>query len=230
MAQDVEPLRIKKSTCHKRDALTQDQAQKLLAAIDGDDEKSIRDRAIIALALQCGLRTCEIERANVEDLTDAGGYFELVVQGKGCTSKDSEQIVKVAPQVAAMIFKYWAARGDKVKADSLYSSDAQRPMFTSTSRNQYGSKAARLSAQSVGKMIKARMKAVGVDSKKITAHSTRHFAATCAIKAGVDLREVSAMLRHASLNVTMTYLHDLDKKTRRAELAVADTLFGGVVA
>ena len=230
VAQDVEPLRIKKSTCHKRDALTQDQAQKLLAAIVGDDEKSLRDRAIVALALQCGLRTVEIERANVDDLTDAGGYYELVVQGKGCTSKDSEQVVKVAPQVAAMIFKYWAARGDKVKADSLYSSDAQLPMFTSTSRNQYGSKAARLSAQSIGKMIKSRLKAVGVDSKKITAHSTRHFAATCAIMAGVDLREVSAMLRHASLNVTMTYLHDLDKKNRRAELAVADTLFGGVVA
>ena len=100
VARDVEPLRIKKSTCHKRDALTQDQAQKLLAAIVGNDEKSLRDRAIVALALQCGLRTVEIERANVDDLTDAGGYFELVVQGKGDTSKDSEQVVKVAPRVA----------------------------------------------------------------------------------------------------------------------------------
>lgn len=33
------------------------------------------------------------------------------------------------------------------------------------------------------------------------------------------------MLRHSSLVVTSTYLHDLDLKRRRAELAVADVLF-----
>ena len=220
---DSEPLRLKKKLAHKKDALSKAQAQKLLASVVGEDVISLRDKAIIALCLTCGLRTCEVERANVEDLTDCGNYFTLEVMGKGSTSKDAT--VKVSPMTAQLIQKYLAARGN-VGKEKLFSSEAQTPLFTSESNNS--SKGKRLSAQSVGKMIKARLKAIGINSKKITAHSTRHFAATCAIMAGVDIREVSAMLRHSSLNVTLCYLHDVSLQTRRAELAVADSLFGGV--
>ena len=74
-------------------------------------------------------------------------------------------------------------------------------------------------------MIKAAMLAAGIVDKKITAHSTRHYAATTAIKAGIDIREVAAMLRHTSIVITSVYLHDLSLQTRRAELAVANKLF-----
>jgi len=223
VAADCEPLKLRKASTHAKNALTQNQAQMLLKSIAGDSVIALRDKAIVALCLQCGLRTIEVERANVEDLTDAGDYYTLAVMGKGHESKD--QTVKVARPVATLICKYLAARG-QVDKDNLTSKNEETPLFTSTARNSSNGK--RLSAQSVGKMIKARMKAIGINSKAITAHSTRHFAATCAIKAGVDLREVSAMLRHSSINVTMTYLHDISLETRRAELAVADSLFGGV--
>lgn len=223
VAADCEPLKLRKSSTHAKNALTQNQAQMLLKSIAGDSVIALRDKAIVALCLQCGLRTIEVERANVEDLTDAGDYYTLAVMGKGHESKD--QTVKVARPVATLIYKYLAARGS-VDKDNLTSKNEETPLFTSTARNSSNGK--RLSAQSVGKMIKARMKAIGINSKAITAHSTRHFAATCAIKAGVDLREVSAMLRHSSINVTMTYLHDISLETRRAEVAVADSLFGGV--
>jgi len=223
VAADCEPLKLRKASTHAKNALTQNQAQMLLKSITGDSVIALRDKAIVALCLQCGLRTIEVERANVEDLTDAGDYYTLAVLGKGHESKD--QTVKVARPVATLICKYLAARG-QVDKDNLTSKNEETPLFTSTARNSSNGK--RLSAQSVGKMIKARMKAIGINSKAITAHSTRHFAATCAIKAGVDLREVSAMLRHSSINVTMTYLHDISLETRRAELAVADSLFGGV--
>ena len=223
VAADCEPLKLRKASTHAKNALTQNQAQMLLKSIAGDSVIALRDKAIVALCLQCGLRTIEVERANVEDLTDAGDYYTLAVMGKGHESKD--QTVKVARPVATLICKYLAARGE-VDKDNLTSKNEETPLFTSTARNSSNGK--RLSAQSVGKMIKARMKAIGINSKAITAHSTRHFAATCAIKAGVDLREVSAMLRHSSINVTMTYLHDISLETRRAEMAVADSLFGGV--
>ncbi len=216
VAKDATPLKLRKAQHHNKKALSTAQAQKLMAAVKGDDIVALRDRAIIALALQCGLRTVELERANVEDLKDAGDYYTLDVQGKGRTSKD--ETVKVALPVANLILQYLAARGN-------VANDA--PLFVSTSHNRtkYGE---RLSAQSVGKLIKRYMKSVGIDDKKITPHSCRHFAATTAIKAGVDIREVSAMLRHSSLNVTMCYLHDISLETRRAELAVADTLFSGI--
>lgn len=213
-------LKNKKKQTHSRKSLSLQQAKNLLASVKGDDEKAMRDRCIIALSLQTGLRTCEIERMDVKDLgDDEGGYHLLAVQGKGELTKN--RFVKVSPTVAKMIYAYWDKRG-------VVSDDS--PAFTSTSgnrnwsKNKYGS---RLSAQSVGKLIKRHMLAADIKDKQITAHSTRHFAATTAIKAGVELREVSAMLRHTSVVITSTYLHDLSEETRRAELAVADSLFGG---
>lgn len=218
IATDAAPLKIRKATTHKKSALSDEQAKKLLGAVKGDSLLERRDRAILALALQTGVRTCEISRANRGDLYQEGDDWFLDVQGKGRVEKDST--VRVASAVAELVQKYLDLRG--VVGDD-------EPLFASTSRNanwQKNSYGVRLSEQSIGKMIKRMMKSVGIDDRKITAHSTRHFAATCAIKAGVDMREISAMLRHSSLTVTAIYLHDLSVKTRRAELAVANSLFG----
>lgn len=216
IAADAEPLKLRKSRTHNKKALTTEQARKLLSVVKGDNLIARRDRAIIALALQTGVRTCEIARANVGNFQQAAGFWTLEVQGKGRLTAD--EIVKVAEPVAELINAYLSLRGSVADDE---------PLFASTSRNnsKYG---VCLSAQSIGKMIKARMKSVGIDDKKLSAHSTRHFSATCAIKAGVDIREVAAMLRHTSIVVTSTYLHDLSVESRRAEMVVADSLFGGV--
>lgn len=215
---DCAPLKLRKSSTHKKKALSDKQAKALLNAVKGNNLIALRDRAIIALCLQCGLRTVEISRANVGDFKDAGDYWTLDVIGKGHLQADDT--VKVAPQVAKLILDYLNLRG-KVADDE--------PLFVSTSHNvswKANSYGVRLSEQSIGKLIKRYMLAVGIKDKKITAHSCRHYAATTAIKSGCDIREVSQMLRHSSLVITSTYLHDLSLETRRAELKVADALFG----
>ena len=217
VAADCVPLKLRKATTHKKKALSDVQAKKLLAAVKGSSVIALRDKAIIALALQTGLRTCEISRANVGDFKDCGAYWTLDIIGKGHVIADAT--VKVAPVVAEMVQAYLDKRGNVADDEPLFVSTSHNVTWTA---NSYGR---RLSEQSVGKLIKAYMKAAGISDKKITAHSTRHFAATTAIKAGIDIREVSAMLRHTSVVVTSTYLHDLSLETRRAELAVADALF-----
>ena len=217
---------FKKATTHAKKALSPAQAQKMLAVVGkGDSLMARRDRAIVALALQTGVRTIEIERAKRGDFTpneDGEGYL-LAVTGKGHSTADAT--VRVAPAVADLILSYLDARGAVENSE---------PLFASTSRNnsKYG---ARFSAQSVQKLIKRVMVEAGIRSrdaktdvnKKITPHSCRHFAATTAIKAGVDIREVAAMLRHTSVNITAIYLHDMQATTRRAEMAVAESLFDG---
>lgn len=216
VAAGMEPLKLRKATTHNKKSLSDTQAKRLLAVVKGDNIISLRNKAIIALCLTCGLRTVEVARANVGDFHEDEGYYTLDVIGKGHQKADAT--VKIAPVVAQMIQAYLDKRGNVADDE---------PLFTSTSNNnsKYGN---RYSEQSVGKMIKSYMKDAGIKDKKITAHSTRHFAATTAIKAGVDIREVSAMLRHTSVVVTSVYLHDISLETRRAELAVADSLFGGV--
>ena len=213
VAADVR-LKLRKTTTHSKRALTQSQAQALMASVKGDDALARRDRAVIALALTCGLRTVEISRADRGDLRDdgQGGYF-LSVQGKGRITKDA--VVRVAPTVAKILDEYLSLRGEVEDC---------APLFLSESNSNRGD---RLSVQSVQKMIRRRMKSIGAYARRsVTPHSTRHFAATCAIRAGVDIREVSQMLRHSNLTVTTIYLHDLSVETRTAEMRVADSLFG----
>ena len=217
VAADAAPLKIRKSSTHAKKALTTEQAKKLMSAVKGDSIIERRDRAILALALSTGVRTCEISRADRGDFQEDNGFWTLAVVGKGHEKADAA--VKVDNRVAELILSYLDLRGGV---------DDSEPLFASTSRNanwQKNSYGNRLSEQSIGKMIKRYMKSVGIDDRKITAHSTRHFAATCAIKAGVDMREVAAMLRHTSILITSIYLHDLSLQTRRAELAVANKLF-----
>ena len=212
VAADAAPLKLRKSSTHKKAALSTAQAKKLLAAVEGDSRISKRDKSVVALALTSGLRCCEISRADVGDFyCDCGDYF-LRVQGKGRLSKD--EVVRVPNATAELILAYLKMRGN-VSDDS--------PLFVSESNQNHG---ARFSVQSVGKMITRHMKAAGVHSKNtVTPHSTRHFAATTAIEAGVDIRQVSQMLRHSNLSVTVVYLHDLSVRTRRAEICVANALF-----
>lgn len=221
IATDAAPLKLTKKKTHSKKALSDAQAKKLLNSVKEskleDTAVTRRDHAIIALCLQAGLRTIEVARADVKDLKEDDGFWLLDVQGKGRVAKD--ETLKIALPVVNLILSYLELRGGYNK---LKETDA--PLFSSTSNNnsKFG---CRFSEQSVGKMIKARMKAAGIDDKKITAHSTRHYAATAAIESGVDIRDVSSFLRHSSMVVTTTYLHDIDLKNRRAELAVADKLF-----
>ena len=221
IATDAAPLKLTKKKTHSKKALSDAQAKKLLNSVKEskleDTAVTRRDRAIIALCLQAGLRTIEVARADVKDLKEDDGFWLLDVQGKGRVAKD--ETLKIALPVVNLILSYLELRGGYNK---LKETDA--PLFSSTS-NHNSKFGCRFSEQSVGKMIKARMKAAGIDDKKITAHSTRHYAATAAIESGVDIRDVSSFLRHSSMVVTTTYLHDIDLKNRRAELAVADKLF-----
>ena len=214
VAADVK-LKLRKSTTHAKRALTAEQAQTLLASVTGDTIIARRDKAILALALTTGVRCCEISRADIADLRadGVGGYF-MQIQGKGRDSKN--QTIRVPAPVADFINAYLSVRGE-------VTDDA--PLFLSESNSNRG---VRLSVQSVGKMIRRRMKSIGAYARRsVTPHSCRHFAATCAIKAGVDIREVSQMLRHSNLTVTMVYLHDISVETRTAEMTVAASLFGG---
>ena len=64
------------------------------------------------------------------------------------------------------------------------------------------------------------MRTAGLDDGRLTAHSFRHTAVTCALLAGASIRDVQQMARHASPLTTERYAHDL----RRLEDAAEDKL------
>ena len=69
-------------------------------------DKALRDYAIVNLLLRTGLRTIEVIRANVEDLTFKSSQRVLLIQGKGRDEKDNFVILtdKTYQPIACLLY------------------------------------------------------------------------------------------------------------------------------
>ena len=79
-------------------------------------------------------------------------------------------------------------------------------------------------------MVKANLRGVGMDSKRLTAHSLRHTAATTMIIAGVELTKVQQVLRHVNINTTMIYNNAVERMKNTAEQTAANAIFDTISA
>jgi integrase/recombinase XerD len=186
---------------HARQALTDNEARRLLAQPDRSTKAGTRDYAILALMLYTAARTIEVHRADVNDLTTQGGKLVLLVQGKGHMEKD-DMLVLIGPAENAM--RDWlAVRGTKPGA-----------LFTSLSNKSQGE---RLSRSSLREIVKGYFAAAGIHGDNKTTHSLRHTAISAAIRHGAPAEKVRGMSRHASLDTLMIYYHEADRIDDPAE-------------
>lgn len=198
------------SQYHRKEALTKEQAQEILDSIKGDTLESKRNYALMLLALCCGLRTIEISRANLNDITFKSGSKALMIQGKG--KLDKADFVKLPYQVEKAIREYLLMRG-------IYK--ATDPLFTSISDRNNGG---RLTTHSISRIIKNAFRKCGLDSELLTAHSTRHTFITLFLLNGGTLEEARQIARHNSINTTMIYNHAIDRAKNNGEQVLADLL------
>ena len=201
---------------HLKDALSAEQAGAVLRNMPRDTTAQKRDYAIITLLTLTGLRTIEIERANVEDVRSIDGVKVLYVWGKGRDEKD--EYVKLTKTAQAALDDYLAARR----------SDGERlaegvALFASVSNRDKGQ---RVTARSVSRIAKNALRTAGLDDPRLTAHSFRHTAVTLALKGGATIRDAQQMARHGSVITTERYAHDL----RRLEAAAEDAAEAALLA
>lgn len=181
----------------KKQPLTQTQSRALL---DYYHNKAKRDYAIIDLLLRTGLRTIEVIRANVEDITYKAGKRVLLVHGKGRDEKDN--FVILTDKANQSIADYLHSRG-KVKSGE--------PLFISTSNNSKGD---RLTTRTISYVVKEGLKAIGLDGKEFTAHSLRHTTAVNILRQGGTLTDAQGVLRHSSPNTTQIYTATIKEELR----------------
>ena len=184
---------------------TKDQAGKMQRT----DEQGKRLYAMYLLAVNAGLRTVEISRANVKDLVTKGGQTVLYIWGKGHTEPDQKK--PIAPEVAAAITDYMQARTDRPTGSS--------PLFVSTGNRSRGK---RIAATTISTMLKRAMQAAGYDSERLTAHSLRHTAGTAVQELTGDLYTTQKYMRHSNPATTEIYLHN---ETEKAEAGIAQQLY-----
>jgi integrase/recombinase XerC/integrase/recombinase XerD len=194
----------------KKQPLLPEQATALLSYYQS---KALRDYAIISLLLRTGLRTIEVIRANVEDITFKGSQRVLLVHGKGRDEKDN--FVLLTEKAYQPIAEYLATRG---KANS------SEPLFISSSNN---SKGERLSTRSISYIAKEGLKAIGLDERSFTAHSLRHTTAVNILRAGGSLETAQFTLRHSNPATTQIYTATLNEERRlqNSGEALIDSLY-----
>ena len=176
-------------------------------------DKALRDYAIVNLLLRTGLRTIEVIRANVEDITFKGSQRVLLVHGKGRDEKDN--FVLLTEKAYQPIAEYLTTRG-KV--------NSSEPLFTSTSNN---SKGERLSTRSISYIAKEGLKAIGLDERTFTAHSLRHTTAVNILRGGGSLEQAQMTLRHSNPATTQIYTATLNEERRlqNSGEALIDSLY-----
>ena len=194
----------------KKQPLLPEQATALLSYYQS---KALRDYAIISLLLRTGLRTIEVIRANVEDITFKGSQRVLLVHGKGRDEKDN--FVLLTEKAYQPIAEYLATRGK---------ANGSEPLFISSSNN---SKGERLSTRSISYIAKEGLKAIGLDERSFTAHSLRHTGATNILRSTGDLEQTRLFCRHSNPATTLLYVATLDEERRlqNSGEALIDTLY-----
>ena len=174
------------------DPLLSGELARILAAAEGSDLKSLRDKAILELFFSTGLRVSEL-CSLPRDLDLARDEFS--VRGKG----EKVRVVFLSPSAKECIKKYLAKRTDM--DDSL---------FAQIARNSAEKQSLRITPRSIERIVKHYAIKAGI-SKKFTPHSIRHSFATDLLQNGADLRSVQIMLGHANISTTQIYTHVTDR-------------------
>jgi len=170
------------------EVLNTDEVARMLEVPDRRDLLGIRDRAVLELMYATGMRVSEVADLLVENLNLDVGFVRC--KGKG----GKERIIPVGRKARLTLEKYLAKSRPK-----LSGSPRERHLFLS----RLGKK---ISRQSLWKMLKKYIKAMGI-KRKITPHTLRHSFATHLLENGADLRSVQEMLGHADISTTQIYTH-----------------------
>ncbi|MFA5841502.1 MAG: site-specific tyrosine recombinase/integron integrase [Candidatus Paceibacterota bacterium] len=194
----LSPDRIELAKVSERhlDLISIEELTRLLDAPNGDDLKSLRDKALLELLFSTGLRVSELCSLPRElDLRKD----EFSVRGKG----EKVRVVFLSDSAKTAVKKYLDKRADMDDA-----------LFVNLGKlNMSGKDSSRLTPRSVERIVAHYAIKAGI-SRKVTPHVIRHSFATDLLGNGADIRSVQMMLGHASISTTQIYTHVTDKALR----------------
>lgn len=159
----------------------------LLDSCRGNDFLDIRDKAILTMLFETGIRCyelCCIRNADIHD-----DY--IVIHGKN----HKQRVVPITPILKKALMRY-----DRVKESYFAFRDREEYYFLSYRGNM-------LTNSGMEHMIKKRGK--GIEGIRVSPHTCRHFFAQQQIKMGTDIYTISRLLGHESISITQIYLDSL---------------------
>lgn len=167
-----------------------DAVNAILDTCKGRDFSSLRDRAIIYLLLDTGLRANEAVMLDVEDLDPIRGSI-LVRYGKG----RKPRVVFIGKKTRKVIRAYLRER--TVDNPALWLTDAGE----------------RMAYEGMRQMVRRRAERAGV--KQPSLHSFRRFFALAYLRNGGDIFTLQKLMGHADIQILRRYLAQIDEDLER---------------
>ncbi|MFC4078022.1 tyrosine-type recombinase/integrase [Salinithrix halophila] len=187
--------------------LTQEEAMRLIQAVSQYYEKQKRrrhrwyeerDRAMILLFLNTGMRVSELVGLNLNSIQSDRDSLHIIVLGKG----GKERMLKLNRTAAEGLQAYLSQRPrEHVPAEH------QHALFLNKNRT-------RMSRKGVGEILRKYVREANLPPKaaSISPHKLRHTLATLLLSNGENLRVVQEILGHSSIQTTQIYTHVINSE------------------
>lgn len=167
--------------------LTTAEVERLVAsANDGDSPKNLRDRALLNVLYETGMRVSEVVALQLGDLDLAKRHIVAP------TRQGEDRQIPFNKRTASLLQDYLDQGRPKLVRSSF-----ERALFV----NHRGEK---LTRQGLWLIIKGYAKEAGLETE-VTPHTLRHSFAVHRLEQGTDLEDIRHMLGHANISTTQVY-------------------------
>lgn len=182
-------------------ALSEAEVLALLAAVDGDEPRALRDRAVLEVLYAGGLRISELVGLDRADLDLDGGLARVFGKGR------KERIVPIGRPACAAVRDYLLRARPVLERPRRPPGD---PVFLNA-------RGGRISRQACWRIVRDAGVRAGLG--EVSPHVLRHSCATHLLDHGADIRVVQELLGHASLSTTQIYTKVSPERLRGAYVA-----------
>jgi integrase/recombinase XerC len=158
----------------------------------GDDYEGVRNKLILELFYDTGMRLSELVELRLRDVD----LKEKMVKVKG--KRNKERIIPLTNESVLLLKKYY-----EVKNDTFGTTGAPWLFLTS--------KGVKIYHKLVYRVVHASLQMVTTMQKR-SPHILRHTFATVLLNRGADLNAIKELLGHANLNATQIYAHNTFEK------------------
>ena len=164
--------------------------RRLIEYFSGKDFLSVRNKTILAMFFDTGIRLNELLTMRKDQIFDDC----ILIHGKG----NKERFVPISPFLSKMLIRYEMVRNS-------YFEDKLPEGYFFLSKN-----GKMLSPEAINKFFKPAAKAVGVRSGiRVSPHTCRHTFAHLQLRNGLDLYTLSRAMGHENVAITQRYLEGI---------------------
>lgn len=165
--------------------LSMEEVVRLLEQPTGNNDKELRDKAMLELLYATGIRVTELITLSLRDVNLQMGFII-------CRDSHKERLVPFGEAARNALVRYLESARENMLLGST-----QETLFVNCSGQP-------MSRQGFWKLIKYYAKKAGIQTD-ITPHTLRHSFAAHLVENGADLRSVQEMLGHSDISTTQIY-------------------------